>query len=229
MLMGKTSLVASRNSNLLAKYDVLEDILQNSFLNPILLVNKIPIIAQIWQEEGPIIKKYYPLVTMKPLKSLAWFIHIEACVYKGTDGFWAPPWPFCCVSLVWKLKFPTSCLSAALYLLSIEGGRKNDLRHKEWLWLNNLVFTAIELWVVDKSCHTPNSPSSFFIQHTEKCSSELHIIKVQIYLIICVVNKGGGLRVAWNLIKDVPSCVGTAALHKNSVQRRKIYSEQHEE
>ena len=25
----------------------------------------------------------------------------------------------------------TSCLSAALYLLSIEGGRKNDLRHKE--------------------------------------------------------------------------------------------------
>ena len=105
-------------------------------------------------------------------------------VYKGTDGFWAPPWPFCCVSLVWKLKFPTSCLSAALYLLSIEGGRKNDLRHKEWLWLNNLVFTAIELWVVDKSCHTPNSPSSFFIQHTEKCSSELHIIKVQIYLII---------------------------------------------
>ena len=47
MLMGKTSLVASRNSNLLAKYDVLEDILQNSFLNPILLVNKIPIIAQI--------------------------------------------------------------------------------------------------------------------------------------------------------------------------------------
>ena len=73
MVMGKTSLVASRNSNLLAKYDVLEDILQNSFLNPILMVNKIPIIAQIWQEEGPIIKKYYPLMTMKPLKSLARF------------------------------------------------------------------------------------------------------------------------------------------------------------
>ena len=167
MVMGKTSLVASRNSNLLAKYDVLEDILQNSFLNPILLVNKIPIIAQIWQEEGPIIKKYYPLMTMKPLKSLAWSYSYWSLRIQRTDGFWAAPWPFSCVSLVWKLKFSNSCLSAALYLLSIEGGRKNDLRHKEWLWLNNLVFTAIESWVVDKSCHTPNSPSSFFIQHTE--------------------------------------------------------------
>ena len=117
-------------------------------------------------------------------------IHIEACVYKETDGFWAPPWPFSCVSLVWKLKFSPSCLSAALYLLSIEGGRKNDLRHKEWLWLNNLVFTAIELWVVDKSCHTPNSPSSFFIQQHQKILMFFRTAYYQnadLYLIIYVL------------------------------------------
>ena len=184
-------------------------------LSWILMVNKIPIIAQIWQEEGPIIKKYYPLMTMKPLKSLAWSYSYWSLRIQRTDGFWAAPWPFSCVSLVWKLKFSNSCLSAALYLLSIEGGRKNDLRHKEWLWLNNLVFTAIELWVVDKSCHTPNSPSSSNRQKILMFLRTADYQNADISNYLRVVSKGGGLRVAWNLIKDVPSSVGTAALQKN--------------
>ena len=221
MVMGKTSLVASRNSNLLAKYDVLEDILQNSFLNPILMVNKIPIIAQIWQEEGPIIKKYYPLMTMKPLKSLAWSYSLFILKPAYTKNRW-----FLSCTMTIQLRVigleteVLKLLSVCCFVSALNRGRQKKWSASQRMTLAQQfgIHCAIELWVVDKSCHTPNSPSSFFIQLHQNILMFIRTAYYQnadISNYLRVVSKGGGLRVAWNLIKDVPSSVGTAALQKN--------------